>query len=80
MIVFFTEFYKGMQLFGNKISMIINNSLLIFVYILGIGTTSIIAKLFGKYFLKLHIEKEIHSYWNDSQMTEKKESEFLKQY
>ena len=80
MTVFFIGFYKGMQLFGNKISIIINASLLIFVYILGIGTTSIIAKLFGKHFLKLHIEKEMLSYWEDSQMTEKKESEFLKQY
>jgi len=80
MKVFFSEFNEGMQLFGKKVSIFINTTLLIFVYVFGIGLSSIIAKVFNKHFLKLSIGTKKTSYWEDSNMTKEELREFLKQY
>ena len=79
-MIFLREFIKGMHLFGKKISFFVNMFLLLLAYIFGIGITSIVAKLVGKHFLKLNIQKDGNSYWEDTSFTNKKIREFLKQY
>ena len=49
----------GMKEFGGDITILINSVLLGVVYMLGVGITSIIAKAFGKKFLKTNILKEV---------------------
>ena len=52
---FFKGFKKGMRNFGYNIALIINTLLLSLVYVVGVGFTSVIAKLFRKHFLKIII-------------------------
>ena len=51
---------------------IINTVLLSIVYFLSIGFVSIVAKIFGKKFLNLAIDRDKTTYWDD---VEKKSSE-----
>ncbi|MEK7122254.1 MAG: hypothetical protein AAB855_00190 [Patescibacteria group bacterium] len=60
------EFIKGMKsgmkAFGQLIASIINSALLLIVYLIGVGITSIIAKLVGKRFLETKLSGK-SSYW-----------------
>lgn len=58
---FFSGFRAGMKNFGQNISIIINTILLFLVYLLGVGFTSIIARLTKKDFLNTSLSKP--SYW-----------------
>jgi hypothetical protein len=63
---FFDDFKKGMDSFGKIISTIINSSLLLLVYIIGVGFTSVIAKgLCRKKFLGEKISQNTKTYWSD---------------
>jgi len=55
---------KGFENFGKNIAIIINSILLAIVYIIGVGITSIIAKIFGKHFMDMKISKQRKSYWS----------------
>jgi cytochrome c biogenesis protein CcdA len=55
-------FKEGSLSFGLCISTLVNSFLLLIVYLLGIAPTSLIAKLFGKSFLKKKPGKE-KTYW-----------------
>ena len=54
---FFNGFKKGMKCFSDNISTVINFLLLSIVYFIGIGLTSITAKIFGKHFLDTKNER-----------------------
>ena len=58
---FLKGFFKGFKIFGRNIALIVNTILLTFVYLLGVGPTSIIARLFKKDFLDLKSSGK--SYW-----------------
>jgi len=60
---FFAGMSSGMKSFGKLISAIINSSLLLIVYLVGVGITSIIAKLVGKRFLDTKPSAK-SSYWS----------------
>lgn len=78
---FFKEIKEGMKDFGETISIIINSILLLIVYILGVGLTSIIAKfLFGKHFLETEILRERKSYWSNLNLTKKNQEEYYRQF
>lgn len=59
-------FSEGMRLFGESISAIVNTLLLTLVYIVGIGLTSVVAKMFGKHFLDSSVDREARSYWRET--------------
>lgn len=63
---FLGGFKEGMKDFGYNISIIVNSVLLSAVYIIGVGITSIIAKLSGKHFLDMKLGKK--TYWEDSDL------------
>ena len=63
-IIFFKGFYKGIKNFGSGVVNITNFILLIPVYFIGIGFSSIFAKITGKSFLDLKKKKQ-KSYWVD---------------
>ena len=76
---FFTGFITGVQRFGNNITIIINTLLLSFVYFIGIGITSIIAKIVKKKFLDLTKEKK-SSYWSDLNLDKRDIDKYYRQF
>ena len=77
---FFTGLKKGMNSFGSNISLIINSVLLLFVYLLGVGLTSIVAKLTGKHFLETKISKNEKTYWTNLNLKKKNIEEYYRQF
>ena len=72
---------QGMALFGQNITLIINTSLLCIVYVLGVGMTSLIAKLAGKHFLEMRQKKgEKESYWKDLDLKKKPIEGYYRQF
>tara|TARA_Y100000310_G_C20622488_1_gene784122 strand:- start:362 stop:586 length:225 start_codon:yes stop_codon:yes gene_type:complete len=68
------ELKEGMKAFGNTLTTLINSILLFVVYLIGIGITSIIARIVGKKFLDT--EKK-DSYWKEyAEMNKTKESRY----
>ena len=77
---YFLSFRKGMELFGSCINTFINSVLLLIVYILGIGLTSIISKITGKKFLDTKLDKNAKSYWVDLNLSTQKINEYYRQF
>mgnify|MGYP001558381624 CR=1 FL=1 len=75
---FLLGYKEGQKLFGENIAVIINSILLTFVYILGVGLTSIFAKIFNKHFLDLTINKE--TYWTSLNLSKKPMEEYYRQF
>ncbi len=75
---FIKGFKEGMKVFGYNISIIINSILLSAVYIIGVGITSIIAKLSGKHFLDMKLRKE--TYWEDSDLKGGPKKDYYRQF
>ena len=74
---FFEGFKNGIKGFSSNISIIINTILLLLVYLIGIGITSIIAKIVGKKFLEV---KDSNSYWKDLDLKKKDMKEYYRQF
>ena len=74
---FWSSFGNGMKNFGQTISSIVNLVLLLFVYVFGIGLTSIIAKISGKVFLDT---KKAKSYWTTLDEKKHPQEEYLRQF
>ncbi len=53
------------QEYVRLVNTIINGMLLTVVYVVGIGLTAVVAKLFGKHFLETKIDDVTVTYWND---------------
>ncbi|HLD73268.1 MAG TPA: hypothetical protein VJA23_06840 [Candidatus Nanoarchaeia archaeon] len=76
----FSEFGKGMKNFGLTLSVLINSILLLFAYLLGVGLTTLIAKITGKHFLELKLDKEKKSYWSELDLKRKPIKEYYRQF
>ncbi|MFC1682226.1 hypothetical protein ACFL0X_01245 [Nanoarchaeota archaeon] len=77
---FVIGFGKGTKLFGETIATVINCILLTIVYILGIGLTSIFAKIVGKRFLDLKKNEKVNTYWIDLDTNKKTINEYYRQF
>lgn len=77
---FFHGFKRGTKDFGHNISIIINSVLLSVVYIIGVGLTSLIAKIIGKHFLDKKTSKESQTYWTDLNIKKKPIEEYYRQF
>jgi len=75
---FFNGFQKGVKNFSDNISTIINFLLLSMVYLIGVGLTSISAKIFGKHFLDMKKKKD--SYWHNLKLKNKDIEEYYKPF
>lgn len=73
-------FSRGMKDFGNSISAIINSVLLLAVYLIGVGLTSIFSKIAGKHFLQRKINKNKQSYWSDLNLRKRPIEEYYRQF
>lgn len=77
---FFENFKEGQKLFGEDIGMIVNTVLLTIVYIIGVGLTSITAKVFRKKFLELYPDKLSKTYWNNLNLKTQKKETYYRQF
>ena len=77
---FFRGFKKGFNMFGETIATLVNSVLLFIVYVVGIGLTSLAAKLVKKRFLELKIEKDKESYWSDLNLKKEKIEKYYRQF
>lgn len=77
---FFQGFKKGTKDFGHNISTIINSVLLSIVYIIGVGLTSVIAKLVGKHFLDTKTSEKADTYWTDLDLKKKSIEDYYRQF
>jgi len=75
---FFNGFKNGIKNFGENISIIVNTILLTMVYIIGVGITSLIAKMFKKHFLDKNSKDK--SYWKVLDLKKKKIEEYYRQF
>jgi len=75
---FFNGFHRGTKYFNTNLSIIVNFLLLLIVYLMGVGLTSITAKIFGKHFLDM--KKKKGSYWHDLNLKNKSIKEYYKQF
>lgn len=77
---FFKFFGKGMRYFGEAMSALVNSVLLFVIYFLGIGFTSLVAKISKKKFLELKPDKNLSSYWGELNTCGEKREEFYRQF
>jgi len=76
---FIIGFKNGFLEFSHTISISINTIFLLIIYILGIGLTSIIAKITGKTFISTK-NKNKNSYWQDLSLTTKSKEKYYQQF
>lgn len=74
------SFKKGIHDFGENIAVIVNTILLFIVYIIGVGITSIVAKIFGKHFMELKIDNNKDTYWSDLNIDKKSMEDYYRQF
>jgi hypothetical protein len=77
--LFFKGFYKGMKIYGANVTSVTNFILLLPVYFIGVGITSIIAKITGKHFLNLKKSNK-KTYWVNKENKKIDIEEYYKQY
>jgi large-conductance mechanosensitive channel len=76
---FFSGFLKGFKDFGHIITNIVNFILLSIVYFVGIGPTSIVAKISGKHFLDLK-KKKTDSYYTKKDIKKEPIENYYRQF
>ena len=77
-MTFFNGLKEGMKEFGQNITIIVNSILLGIVYIIGVGPTSIVAKIFGKKFLQNNLEE--NTYWTDLNLEKETKEKYYRQF
>jgi len=77
---FFKGFRKGFTNFSYDISNIINLILLLLVYLLGVGITSIFSKICKKHFLNIDSFKKKTTYWTKINLKKEPIDKYYKQF
>lgn len=77
-MIFLKGFKNGFKDFGNLINNIINIILLTIVYIIAIGPTSIILKLFKKKLLMIDKKENSSTYWTDYDLKTEPEENYYR--
>lgn len=77
---FFRGFRSGVEGFGSSISTLVNSILLFAVYLIGVGATSVFAKIVGKTFLDAETPGERETYWSEPSPSKKPIEEYYRQF
>lgn len=80
LIQFGSGLKSGQKKLGEDIAIIINSILLTIVYIVGVGVTSIFARIYRKNFMELKIEENNKSYWSSLNLNKKPIEEYYRQF
>ena len=78
--LFWQGFMEGFRKFSHLIVGIVNFALLFLVYFIGVGVTSIFAKIFKKHFLKIKLNKDVASYWEFLNLSKRPKEEYYRQF
>ncbi len=70
----------GSSDFGLGVSRVVNFILLSFVYVFGVGLTSLVARMKGKHFLDMDIDKGAKTYFVDEPIMKKDKEEYFRQF
>jgi hypothetical protein len=73
-------FKKGIHNFGCNITTIVNSILLTAVYVIGIGLTSLVAKILKKHFLDMKLSEKRETYWADLDLNKESIDEYYRQF
>jgi len=76
---FIKGFQEGFHNFGSNTSIIINSILLLIIYLIPVGLTSIISKIVNKKFLYINNSKK-ETYWSDLNLKKKPIEEYYRQF
>ncbi len=77
---FYDGFISGMKKFGHITYSSINYGLLLVVYFLGVGLTSLFAKALNKHFLDTKVPKGIKTYWSDLNLKKRPIEKYYRQF
>lgn len=80
MKLFFNGFKAGMEKFGIMINTMITTLLLLIVYLIGMGITSLAAKVARKRFLLLKGTESESTYWEELNLNKKPIKEYYRQF
>ena len=72
--------WKGFKDFSHILTTLVNTILLLPIYLVGVGLTSIVAKVKKKEFLEGKLSPETKSYWNDLNVKKKPLQEYYQQF
>ena len=75
---FVKGFLKGFKNFGQNVTNVVNFILLVPVYFIGVGLTSIIAKLLRKKFLDLNLKGK--TYWKEEKSKKQPIEKYYRQF
>jgi hypothetical protein len=77
---FFKDVRKGMERFGKDISTLVNTVILSVVYIISVGITSLVARMAGKRFLDMKLDKKAKSYWSNLNARKRSMDQYYRQF
>lgn len=77
---FFVNIKEGFKMYGEEIATVVNSVLLTITYFIGVGLTSIFAKLVGKEFLDMKIDHSTETYWNELNIGDEDLSSHYRQF
>lgn len=77
--LFVKGFITGFKNFGHKVTNTVNYTLLLPVYFIGVGSTSLIAKISKKKFLELN-QKGQKTYWKERNLGKQSLDQYYKQF
>lgn len=78
--LFWKGFKEGSKKFSHKIADMVNFILLSLVYFVGVGITSLLAKIFKKHFLNVKLDQSRHSYWEPLNLGKKSKEDYYRQF
>lgn len=71
---------QGADVFAKNITILINSLLLTIVYLIGVGLTTICAKIVRKSFLKTKVNKNTTTYWQDLNLKTESRENYQRQF
>jgi len=77
---FFIGVKEGQKEFGEDVAFLVNLALTGVVYFIGVGLTSLFAKLGGKKFLTLAPDADAQTYWEDLNLDKKEKEAYYRQF
>jgi uncharacterized membrane protein len=77
---FFSGIKAGFKNFSLLVSDVVNLILLVAVYFIGVGLTSMVAKIFNRHFLDLKKPTDKSSYWLDLNLSRESKDNYYRQF
>ena len=77
---FLNELKEGAKRYGEEVAFLVNCLLLTLAYIVGVGLTWLVAGLVHKKFLAVYPDHSKNSYWEKSNLSNRKKEDYYRQF